>query len=359
MLGLTPEERLALQRSPRKERYVFELVDRWGIRKKDLAVLSASISVNMDDAVKRRGTFSLLLDEDVDWLSDRIRPVMCVQLQDGTWAQWPKGRYLMMSPKRTLDGKDEVCEVECYGESMILQQDRFVESQTFPAGTPYFDVLTQILISAGLREARVEPSDGVLPAALVLDDSKNKLEWINELCTQINYRDLYMDDEGTPILRPYMLSQMTTPDYSYVQDEISILYPEITIEADFWNVPNVIKRTMSRPDMDPLAAVHINDNPASKLSTIARGGMRIVDTGTIDMVDGQESLQKIVERIAFERQQVSQIVEVETLNMPHHEIYDVIELRTDALNGVFRETGWTMELNTAGKMTHSLQRVVV
>lgn len=356
MIDLKPDEKEALHKGARNVKYRFEVLSKEGVKKTEIEAINASISVDVSDAVKRQAKFTFRENPLIDYLTDRIRPVMYLQLDDGEWARWNKGKYLFMNPKGVSGGMKYV-EVSCYDESMILQQDKFDQKKAYAAGTKYTDILGQILHSSGLKRASIVESRLEIPADIVLDDSKNKLQWFNELCAQINYTDLYVDDNGIANTSPYKQPDAANVDYTYKTDEFSVILPERTIEDDFWNVPNIVKRTMSRPDLEPLVAIWINSNPANKFSTVARG-MNIVDVGTVDLVASQEELQGIVNRIGFEKQQVSQTVLISTLNMPHHEANDVLELHCPEIIGVFQETSWSMDMIPGGDMKHTLKRVI-
>ncbi|MDL2238165.1 hypothetical protein LJC56_10145 [Christensenellaceae bacterium OttesenSCG-928-K19] len=133
----------------------------------------------------------------------------------------------------------------------------------------------------------------------------------------------------------------------------------MTIEADYWDKPNIVRRTVSRPDLEPMVAERINDDPTSMLSTVRRG-ITIMDSRSVSMVDTQEDLQAIVDREMYKVLQIEQYVDIETLNMPHHEAYDVLELvKKNTISGVFQEVAWSMELAAGGAMRHTLARVVI
>ena len=246
----------------------------------------------------------------------------------------------------------------CYDASVILQQDTFDEKITFNAGTKYTDIMAYIFISAGFNKTNISPNENTIPVDIVLDDSKSKIKWLNELADQINYREVYIDDYGIPNMIPYMIPTTENIGYIYRDDEFSVMTPEIEIETDWWNVPNIIKRTVSRPDIDPMTAKWINNNPGDKMSTISRG-MHIIDSKTENLAASQTELQKYVDRLGFEARQISQTVMIETMNMPNHIVYDTVEIRRKEIGGVFAETSWTMNLSPGELMKHKIKRLVI
>ena len=360
MIRLAPDIKNALHAGSRAEKYLFEIVNRYGIKKEtEIEVLETpTISVNSKDEVKRRGEFTFKKNPLVDYLNDRIQPVIAIQLYDGSWERFKKGRYMMIDPSEKYSDGQMIVAASCMDESVILQQDYYYEKAVFTEGTKYTAIFNSILISAGFTRMNITENSNTIPADIVLDDSKHKLAWINELAAQINYRDIYFDDYGIPNMVPFFVPDASDIDYTYRDDEYSVITPEMEIKTDFWNVPNIIKRTVSRPDLEPLTATWINNNPGNKFSLPARG-IRIVDSETVDMVASQTELNNLVDRLGFEAQQTYQEIMINTLNMPHHGIYDVIELRRDEAGGIYTETEWTLNLAAGEQMQHTLKRLII
>jgi len=358
MIQLTDIQKNTLHGN-REEKYILQLTDSNGLWKRDLKMEKGTISVNANSAVKRQASFAFINDgEPIDIGKERLQPIMAVKMPGGTYTKWKKGRYMITAPNESEKNNVEYYEVECMDESTRLQQDKFTEAVVFPAGTTYVGVLNGILISSGFGHSIIGVSSAQLPVDLVLDDSKSKLEWFNELCEQINFSQLYINDAGIPTAMPYMVPDATAVSYTYERGRYSVLFPGKSKKMDYWNIPNVIKRVVSRPDMPPLVSINKNEDPTSILSIPSRG-MSIVDSQTVNMIETQEELDALTDRIAYEVRRIEQEIQISTLNMPHHEVADVIELVWGNTTGVYQETAWSMELAPGAQMKHTLKRTVI
>lgn len=358
MIGLNLSEDRALNSGYRKEKYIFEVVNQYGIKKTSLEVVdgNANISVNAIDEVKRQGSFVFRKNALVDFLTDRIKPVMLIELPGGRWASWDKGQYCFNTVPEKYTNGETMIEAECMDSSVKLQQSRYETKTVYSVGTKYTDVIAAILLKCGFARTNIIMNSNVLMEDLVLDDSKTDIEWINYLAEQINYRQLYIDDYNVPCLIPYVQPSSNNIEYTYRDNQYSVLTPEIEVTADYWNVPNVIKRTVSTADT-ALTATWRNDNPGSRFSTVSRG-LTIPDFQTVDSIASQTELDTLVSNLGFESQQLSQEITGKTLNMPHHTVYDMYAVFRKEVEGIFLETGWEMELTPGGTMSHKAKKVV-
>lgn len=358
MIELSPiqERALAAPSGSRQERYRFYLADRYGGLKNELIVSDASISCDNEKQVKRMASFTFREEPCMNWLTDRIIPVMEIQLEDGSWASWRKGRYLPSVPTKQSVGGETWFTVDCYDETQLLLQDRFVQPLTLRKGTLYTDAIQAILATADFPSALVTACGLRLPVDLLLDDSKSKLEYINDLSAQIGHEDIAVNDSGIPVSLQYRKPLAQHLAYTYRADSLSVIEEDVSVKANYADIPNVFKRTMSRPELPALTSTVINDDPTDPFSTVYRG-ITIVDAGTVELIGGQEELDAYVARLAFEARQVGEESQFTTLNMPHHEQGEILSVEHPMLTGLFKETAWSMELRAGGQMEHTVRRV--
>ena len=276
-------------------------------------------------------------------MSDKIALYMGV-LIDGVIEWWQLGEFMIVD----VDGYT----LNLADESIKLQQSRVLTKKVFTKGSLYTDALKWFLITSNLIKFDIQQSDLVLQADIIIDDSKSKLAWFNHIADQINYTHLHVSNDGYFTSKKYQEPRFDKVTNEYKSDRYSVI-SSIEGKVDYWNVPNVFKRTVSRGDLPPLTSIYINDSPTSSFSTTSRG-FEIADIDTVDLISTQEELDLLVSRIALKAQQVEEVVKIQTINMPTHSIYDIIQLE----DNLFEEVSYSIDLSNNGMMTHYLRRVV-
>lgn len=362
----TPTQRHdALVNSLREIAFRYELLDEFDRHKQWLPnVESCSIEHNMFREIKRTARFNLREDNTVqiNWLRDRIKPHMYVKMPDDNWAHYPLGVFLLTSPQRSYDGTRTLRDVEAYDKSQILEDDVITDRYSVLEGTPYTDVVRDLLADAGINRTRILASDLLLPTTQEWEPGTSKLSIINSVLSSINYKSLWFDSNGLAIGERYRSLDSEQILYTYDDSLIGVLYPEAEISFDLFSVPNKWVIVVSQPDMPEMIAEYTNNSPDSPTSTINRG-RTIVDfrTSEDDTPPTQEVLQAQVERLAESASQVYQHTEFSTSLMPIHGNQDVIRINYPkiGIDDRFVHTGWEMDLTPGGTMKHKARRVVV
>jgi hypothetical protein len=296
----------------------------------------------------------------VDWLNDRIQPFAMFKMPDGGWIEFSLGIFLLSSPTKKDESGFVVRTVEAYDGLIILDQDKFTERTYFPAGTTYEKAVTDILKSAGITKINIDiPSGAKLPNDKEYATGDSKLSAINDLLDSVNNTPLWVDSGGYFRSSPYERPDEKAIGYTYSDQELSIIVEGVEEELDIFDVPNSWVVTVSNPEGESMTARRDNTNINSPTSIPSRG-RRIVDFRQVDDIASREALNAYVERIASEASQVYGKVTFETPIMPHHEYYDVIELKYAPLgiDDRFSETSWTIKLEAGAMMTHEARRVV-
>ncbi|PZN05073.1 MAG: hypothetical protein DIU76_08295 [Bacillota bacterium] len=384
--GYTADEvRAALHGAARYMSYKYELLDDQNRHKAWLPnVLEGKISYNALAEIKRTARFVLREDPSVpiDWLRDRIRPwallrmprkavtsyvyLQATQVSEwrglGEWgyAEFPLGVFLLSSPtRRETDTGAVVREVEAYDQLVVLRDSRVTSRYVVPAGTNYIAAVSQVLTEAGIQEQDLLPTPLTLPVDREWEPGTTRLQIANDLLLAINYQSLYFDAQGRAVARPYRDPSELPPEYTYRDDDESVILPGVEEELDLWDVPNQWILYVSEPDREPLYAVYTNTNPASPTSTVNRGRVITAEPEQVDAAD-QATLDALAQRKAQEASQVYQSVEFETAIMPMHGDMDVLQLEYTRLGikARYREHQWEMDLRPGGRMRHVVRRVV-
>ena len=275
------------------------------------------------------------------------------------WISFPLGIFLLSTPTKEERNGVIYRQVEAYDGLVVLQENKIMERLTAPVDMKYTDFIYDVLQAAGVRKWNIEPSDKTITTALEWAIGTSYLTIINDLLGALNYTPLWTDENGYYISNLYRSPAEAPTDFSYVADELSVIYNGMTEELDLFNVPNRWIMVLNDPEREPLVSIYQNDNPESPTSFQARGRW-IVDYREVTDIADQEALDAYTRRIAFEASQVYGKVQFETATMPFHDYSDILYLENEALGirGNFSETDWTLPLDIGAKMKHQVRRVV-
>lgn len=354
------EVKTRLHASGRKLRFRYEHLDEDNVQVGWLnKVQSARVANNSLADIKRTATFVIGEDSSINFLKDRIRPWMGVEMQDGGWAEWPLGIFLLSTPVRSVDPSAAMREVLAFDQLLVLKDDAIDVRYAVASGTNVITAVGDVLTAAGIMQRNLVATAETLPVAREWPPGTTRLRIINDLLASINYRSLYFNSAGVAVAEPYAAPSDRPIGYTYAADNRSVLVPQLRQELDLFSVPNKWIAVVSEPDRAPLVSTYTNTDPSSPTSTVSRGRTitRILDT---QEATSQASLDAKVQRAAVESSQVYETVDFETALMPHHEDSDVIEINY-ALFGAkarFIEHSWEMTLRVGSKMKHVVRRVV-
>jgi hypothetical protein len=307
------------------------------------------------------GEYDITIPEttEINYLSDRIQPHMEIKMPDGFWLSYPLGVFLLSTPTRHDEVNGVYREIEAYDGLIVLDDDKFLQRHNIPAGTKYTEAVKDILRGAGITKYQVAEKDDTLSSDKEFKIGTSKLQAVNELLSAINYTPIWQDAGGYYVSNQYVSPADKREDYTYEDNELSVLYNGIEEELDLSEVANSWVVTQSNPDDAPLVSTKENYSEESPTS-ITNMGRAIVDFREVDDISDQATLDAYVERIAFEASQVFGKLKFKTALMPFHEYSDVLKVKYDAMkiDYKFAETGWTMQLRAGGEMTHEARRVV-
>ena len=353
MISLTQEEKdyLHCKRGSRQEFYRLELLARNGVRKFDLSLIGGNISADADSEIKKAGTIKFQVDDRINYLTDRVKIYMGIMI--GKTLRWYSlGVFLLVKPVI----KNGIVSCQIYDENILIQQSRIDGVKLFLKGTLYTEVLSYLLVSIGFIKVNIEPSALTLQTDLILDGNKTNLEWFNYLAAQINYTSLYVNADGWFTSKKYIEPSPINVGYVYEENQMSVIAGEVETTMDSFLIPNKFIRIVSHPQLGELVSTYTNEDPTDPYSV--RNRETITDRQIVDNIASQEELDNLTLKAAWNAKQVTQDVVFNTLNMPHHEIGDILDLRHKHARGIFVESGWDIELKAGATMRHRVKRLV-
>jgi hypothetical protein len=347
------------KRGARQIQFRYDLLDKNDVKKKELTnVLGGGVSFAALNEIKRTARFSLVDDGSIDFLSDRIQPFIELKMSGG-WISFPLGVFLLSSPVRKDDIGGVIRDVEAYDGLVILRDDKFDSVYTITAGTNYKTAITTILTGAGITKTIIEDTTKTLPRDVTFEIGTDKLQAVNNLIGQINFTPMRVDVNGYFITGTYVSPTLRAAEYTYIDDQLSVIYNGITEDMDLFGVANKWVVVRTNAELGPIKSIYTNSNPNSVTSTVSRG-RTIADYREVQDIADQTALDAYVQRIAFEASQVYGRLEFETAIMPMHDYYDILNIVYGPLgiNANYTEMEWSIPLDIGGKMKHSCRKVV-
>lgn len=254
-------------------------------------ILSAEIVRDSEDETLGYATFSADSIEGEFY----IRTYMDVT-QNGKFYHIPISTNLTQTSISGYDGKKNTINIDSYTPLIELKE------KTPPVGF-FFDKGMNILQQtrnwvSQLCRAPVLDWKTASEGLVVQDEngfvSENDEDWMSFLSAFLkNAKHVFrLTEMGEIYFDEDNLSMETQSIFTYSDDGLSILYPEISMTEDLYSIPNVVELVISKPDMKKGLLIRaVNDNPNSIISTVKRGREIITRINDPDIMGYNDEIQ--------------------------------------------------------------------
>lgn len=195
--------------------------------------------------------------------------IYLITIQNGVKEKFPLGTFLVQSPSASFDGKTQTVTMDCYTPLLELKENPppigyYVAKQENVMDTAYN------LTSSYLRAPVVKNAAATrLFDNFVAETEDTWLSFIKDLLSYAKYR-FDIDEMGRILFAPDQDTASLQPIWTYDDGNSSILYPELTIKQDLFDIPNVVEVLYSDGNSNYHVVV-TNDDPNSPTSTVNRG----------------------------------------------------------------------------------------
>ncbi|MBJ6718692.1 hypothetical protein I2750_00095 [Bacillus sp. PR5] len=315
-----------------------------------------------------------LLKDTIDYRKNLIKPYMRWN-QGGTWQEAPLGIFMMNSPKRVDNGVSVFRDVQGYDLLSLLDQAKVVHPFTLKPDTTYGwskvikDILTgadtQVAVKFGYNfpVAKVDvpmSSASSTGKPRIYQAGESWLKVLNDLASCIGYQALHVDEGGVIHCLPYVKPSDRPVTKTYEDDSLSVTYIEAEEEYDIYNTPNVFVCTQQADTEGVRYYSRFYNTNEGSLTSIPNVGRYIVDYREVDNIDDQGTLDQYCTRVAVEASQAYGKMEFKTALMPGHTHFNAMKIKYTplAVDDVYTETGWSMDLTNGGIMTHTARKVI-
>lgn len=230
-----------------------------------------SSSITRDASSDTGGSASFNVSSDLGELYIRVYLII---IQNRTRTKIPLGTYLCQSTSEGFDGKVKDVTVDAYAPLLELKEKHpplgyaIGASQTNQVNVLY---LATRLVSENVRAPVVGcESSYMLNQAFVAELDDTWFTFISDLLACAKY-SLGVDELGQIIFIPDQDTNSLQPVFTYADNDISILQPDLNVDRDLYGIPNVLEVIYSKDDGGYVYSKVVNDDPDSPISTVTRG----------------------------------------------------------------------------------------
>ena len=292
----------------------------------------------------------------VDWLTDEIRPTIII---DGV--PHHLGIFLPGTVEYAENNTSRTVTVEAYDRCWRVQTRCAETLRYFAQGLNYLNVVVSLLTDAGITSvAKVNTAHTLAEDREDWNIGTSNLAIVNELLAEINYKQLWFDQDGAARLEP--AAQAKAENIQQIFDDTnvkSLMIPGIRKSTDIYAAPNVFLCVCSNADKSgPMSAIAENTNPQSPLS-IARRKRRITQVVNVNNIASQAELEVYANRMVTSSMLRGETISVETCLLPGFGVNDVVGIRYGDYMAICVEKAWTMTMGIGGTMQHTLERVII
>jgi hypothetical protein len=218
-------------------------------------IISCDIDIDFTRSIISGAKFNIKHLEDINYLSDLIKPWYCFVVNGATY-EIPLGHYMLLSPVKTTDGNIVTRNIDSYDLLKALDQDKTIVSTTFSSGSNVVDTIETLLDSVGTWvNYSIEPSTETLSEDVSYELGKSKLFIINSLLNMINYYPLWVNGNG--IYKGVPWSETPNITHEFIDNELSLYHEDVELDVDYSEIYNrvVIITNQLEQDIEPLYKV--------------------------------------------------------------------------------------------------------
>ena len=265
--------------------------DTWGDERLLQTVTNCSITRDLGNDTL--GSATLDADEE---LNDQYVRVYLVTFQDRIRERFCLGTFLCQTADLSYDGKRQYRSYDCYTPLIELKENPMEIGYSLLKNDNLLQRAIGIVeesVRAPVVPATDTRQEMILEKNFVSEQSDTRLTFVTDLL-KIGKYSLGLDELGRVIFEPYQELAALRPKYEFNDGNSSILYPEIKIRGELFDIPNVVDVIYSSQTSNKtMRCTKINDDPNSPVSTVTRG-RRITFRDTNPSI-GDSATQEILE----------------------------------------------------------------
>lgn len=294
---------------------------------------------------------------DFDPFADELQPVLSI---DGIAYKLGVFVPTSVTPSYAENSTKETIAIEAYDRAWYVQSMTGQERVHFSRGTKYLDAVEQLLAASGIAVTnRTSCSDVLTEEREDWELGTDYLTIVNDLLSEINYKQLWFDANGAAVLEPISSALIQNVQHKLdSRDPTTYVRPGLSRKTDYFKTPNVFICICNNPEKSAtLTAIARNTNEHSPLS-VQRRGREIVQLTSVNNISSQAALQKYADQLLYESLLSGETIQVTTSLLIGWGIGDVVSLHYNDVHVLCVSRSWNMQLKAGGTMSHTLEKVV-
>lgn len=225
-----------------------------------------SCTITRDSEAETLGSVSIDIAESVG--ECYIRAYL-ITIQNGVTEKFPLATFLVQTPSSSFDGRKRNVSMDAYTPLLELKENPPPIGYYVPKGENIM-AIAHDLVRENARAPVVETGCTTnLFYDFVADTSDTWLTYVRDLIANAKYF-FDLDEMGRILFSPKQDTASLQPVWTYDDGNSSILYPDIDMDHDLYDIPNVVEVVYSNGG-DTYYAKVVNDDPNSPISTVNRG----------------------------------------------------------------------------------------
>ncbi len=250
--------------------YEFYKVDphTWG----DIGLVKSitTSSINRDVNADTLGSASFDVTDSIE--EGYIRTYLTA-VQNGITSKHPLGTHLVQTPSSSFDGRHKKMTLDGYTPLIELKEKKPPIGYYIPKGANAL-LLAYQLTRENLRAPVIKPAGTdddtyKLIYDFIADTDDTWFSYLKDLLSDMGF-EFMLDEMGRVGFAPIQDIDALQPIWTYNDDNSSILYPEITMNRDIYDIPNVVEVVYSKENRRLFSRV-TNEDKRSPVSIQNRG----------------------------------------------------------------------------------------
>lgn len=267
----------------------------WGDKEKLTKITNCTITRDL----KNETLGSATIDSDDD-LNDKYVRVYLVTKQHRVRESFCLGTFLCQTSEWVYDGMRKSMSYDGYTPLIELKEKPMAVGYTILKNLNLLDravsIVTQNVRAPVVVASSTDPSM-TLEKNFVAEENDTVFTFTRDLL-QIGKYSFGLTERGHITFEPHTELGALSPRWLFDDSNSSILYPEMRLKGDMFEIPNVVEVTYSPKSKTktPISVSVVNDDPESPVSTVVRG-RRVVYRDTNPQI-GDDASELIVTRYA-------------------------------------------------------------
>lgn len=225
-----------------------------------------SCTISRDSDVATLGSATIDVTE---FVGECYIRVYLITFQNGITEKHPLGTFLVQTLPSTFNGKIQTITADAYTPLLELKENPPPLGYSLLEGSNIMRN-AYLLVRDNARAPVVEVvSEDKLYYDFVANSDDNWLTFLTDLIGNAKFT-FDLDELGRILFAPWQDTASLQPVWTYDDSNSSILYPDVTMDRDLYDIPNVVEVIYSNGGDSYYARV-VNDDVNSPISTVNRG----------------------------------------------------------------------------------------